>query len=148
MNKLLLFGAFAAFAAGAGATGGHGGGGGSGHYGGSGSAGRAGPAIGTHIGSSLGTRLARLGVESFDRATIDGHETLVATVKLSTPLTDGERKEILDHGYKPYKKEYLPRTKKDFLAPTLPAETWCPDTLLSRLSIPRCIDFVTGAAPK
>jgi hypothetical protein len=141
---------FAAYAANAGtsgaAGGGHGGGssaagghssaaaapGGAGHSGGS-SATHGQPATGTRIGSSAGMRAAALGVESINRATIAGRQALVATVRLRTPLTDADRKDMRFHGFTHY---YPGDVKKQ-------EEVWCPDTLSSQQrGTSTCVSFV------
>jgi hypothetical protein len=152
MRKLPLIATvcFAACAANAGtsgaAGGGHGGGSsatgghsnaaavpsGAGHSGGS-SAAHAPPAIGTRIGSPVGTRAAALRVESTNRVTIAGREALVATVKLHAPLTDAQREVIRFHGFT----HYHPGDVKEG------TEVWCPDTLWSReRGTSTCVAFV------
>jgi hypothetical protein len=104
---------------------------GAGHSGGS-SAAHAQPAIGTRLGSSVGTRAAASRVESIRRATIAGREALVATVKLPTPLTDADREQIRFHGFTRYH-------QGDAKGP----EVWCPNTLLSEQRGPStCVSFV------
>ena len=101
-----------------------------GHSAGSSAAYHGQPAIGTRIGSSVGTRGR---VESIDRATIAGREAMVATVRLNAPLTDADRDHIRFHGFTHY---YPGDVKKE-------TEVWCPDTLLSQQrGTSTCVAFV------